>query len=58
MHAARQDAHTWTVRDYVTDAVFTLPALEIELSLTERYEGLEALREELGWNAAPDEGGR
>jgi Uma2 family endonuclease len=57
MHAVRQDAHAWTVRDYVTDAFFTLPALEIELSLTELYEGLEALREELRRNAAPAEGG-
>ena len=47
MHAVRQDAHTWAVRDYVGDEAFTLPTLAVSLSLSELYEGFEALRDEL-----------
>jgi Uma2 family endonuclease len=47
MHAVRQDAHTWAVRDYVGDEAFTLPTLGVSLSLAELYEGFEVLRDEL-----------
>lgn len=52
LHAVRQDAHAWILRDYVGDETFTLPALGVSLSLAEMYEGFEALRDELAVAAA------
>ena len=47
MHAVRQDTEAWIVRDAFGEEVFTLPTLGISLSLSELYEGFEALRDEL-----------
>lgn len=47
MHAVRQDAQSWVVRDAFGDEVFTLPTLGVSLPLSELYEGFEALRDEL-----------
>lgn len=46
-HAVRSDATTWTVRDYVGEASFTLLTVGAVISLGELYQGFEALIEEL-----------
>ncbi len=46
-HAVRSDATTWVFRDHEGDATFTLPTVGVELSLSDLYEGFEALRDEL-----------
>jgi Uma2 family endonuclease len=50
-HAVRTDDETWTVRDYVGEATFTLPTVGVQIPLAELYQGFEALRAELA--AAP-----
>lgn len=47
MHAVRQDAQAWVVRDAFGDEVFALPTLGVSLSLADLYEGFDALWDEL-----------